>query len=52
MKEQEADLQFKNLTILIEKYLFPPSQIYNVDESDITTISNHIPKYPIKEIQQ
>ncbi|KAK9732050.1 DDE superfamily endonuclease [Popillia japonica] len=40
----QVELFYSNLTKLMADYGFPPSRIYNMDESGITTVPNKIPK--------
>ncbi|KAJ4435944.1 hypothetical protein ANN_18567 [Periplaneta americana] len=40
----KCDLFFNNLTELQGKYKFSPTQIYNMDETGITTVPNKAPK--------
>lgn len=40
----QVDVFFKNLEELIAKHKFPPSRIYNMDESGINTVPNKAPK--------
>nr|CAI5862711.1 unnamed protein product [Callosobruchus analis] len=36
---------FENLDIVLKKYKFPPSRIYNIDETGIQTVPNKLPKH-------
>lgn len=40
----QCDSFFKNLLELLDKYMFPPYAIYNVDEKGISTVPNKPPK--------
>lgn len=40
----QVDVFFKNLEELIAKHKFPPSRIFNMDESGINTVPNKAPK--------
>lgn len=40
----QVDIFFNNLEILLTKYKFPASRIFNMDESSTTTVPNKTPK--------
>lgn len=42
--EVQINVFFENLTQLYKKFNFPPSSIYNMDESGISTVPNKIPR--------
>lgn len=42
--KKQIDTFFDNLTQLLRKFNFPPSRIYNMDETGITTVPNKVPK--------
>lgn len=42
--KMQLDLYFSNLKALMEKYQFPSSRIFNMDESGLSTVPNKTPK--------
>ncbi|KAJ8867809.1 hypothetical protein PR048_031614 [Dryococelus australis] len=47
--KNQVKVFFENLSQLYEKYKFPPSAIFNMDESGLSTVSNKIPKLITKQ---